>query len=284
MVNNSQVEQNPIFDIMFGAGLDNVQSIMNYNLTRDSFDKLTSVPLYKSNSYIPLSQNRASSLSCYFNDSFISLFDYWSAGEFNYTLFRDRGFNLYFIGNPNFTATVTVSYRLYYNLDKVPSNRVAGGVDSPSPSAKLNLSDVFTYTKTFTANSEGVAGGLVYAPGYDSPFLGNNLSVAADFGTYYKYITNFSIDCIFSSSVRQVSFTNYSYETAPESVLDFVSVIGNDLTVDEFQQFDLGSFLYDSVSGFFGFQIFPGLSLGGVLGVVVAVPLAVMILKFFAGG
>lgn len=47
---------------------------------------------------------------------------------------------------------------------------------------------------------------------------------------------------------------------------------------------DYGSWLSTAVGGFMSFEIFPNFSIGGILGVCVAVGLLMMFLKFFAGG
>lgn len=47
---------------------------------------------------------------------------------------------------------------------------------------------------------------------------------------------------------------------------------------------DLARWLGDSVASFFNMQLFPGLSFGGIIGVVIAISCTIYLLKFVAGG
>lgn len=77
---------------------------------------------------------------------------------------------------------------------------------------------------------------------------------------------------------------NWSVYSRPATqVTDFVNDIKQNITVNEFKG-DYVAWLSSAIGGFMDSEIFPNFTIGGMLGVIVAIPLAVWFLKLFSGG
>lgn len=281
-------DQSPEFDIFFGAGSDNVYPQYSYDLFRQDWATPYHVDLYKSNSYIRLQDKGfKNKLKIIFDDSFLSL-GYDEGARLSNSFLNSKGFYLYFIGDDSFTMNVIVNYQYYYNYD-LPYHSIEPM--PPDLRSQFILSEPLTHAASFYSSDNGVAGGLVYCPGFNPDYDGFKYSLFGDFGYWHRYITNFTIDVeLVPTNVAnhvnfsQVSFTNYSYVLPNDVIFSFPEIAGNIINNPDFYDFDVTTFLGTAISGFLEFEIIPGISILTIFSVVVAIPLVIMILKFFAGG
>lgn len=96
----------------------------------------------------------------------------------------------------------------------------------------------------------------------------------------FAYVTSLTIQVVDYMDVDTV----YQYYT-PSTIyatLDPEDVVVNITTFDG--DVGVGDLLLSPLEAFFGFEIFPNFTIGGVFGVVISILLFVVILKLFAGG
>lgn len=67
-------------------------------------------------------------------------------------------------------------------------------------------------------------------------------------------------------------------------VSSFYSDNGITTTIIETVEVDFSSWLVTSITAFTNFQIYPGITLGGIIGIFVAIAIVLAILKYYAGG
>lgn len=276
-IGNTSIEQSPSFDIRFAADYDYINPVGNYFLYKTDFATNYSVPLYQQRSQLMNSNFGMNKAYVKFNDFVVSIGDFFGNSSVNEDLLSRNSFYMYF--GTSSPVNVKVSYRYMYNVDSLP--------DSSEASTGFKFTD--TFVNNFTYNpSNGVAGGFIYnacyVPAYHPTILGNNYFVLGNYGSCYRFVCDLVFEI--SGSFNTITFYNYAYDTPPGTNIGFASALDTTqfYSEEEFLSFDLGNFLLTSINGFFSFELFPGLSLGSLFAVVVALPLAVMILKFFSGG
>lgn len=153
-------------------------------------------------------------------------------------------------------------------------------------SGKRRTEDIVSYTKEF--RYDGVQGlQATINPLYD---------LVRDVRTIYEttdtlYIDDVNILISFSSTGYEYRTPILSYAMMPPTTSSGIRPIGlselenvDNISLIDGSEFDVGTFLFTAVTNFFNFEIFPGLSLLGIVSVIMGISLTIMFLKMFAGG
>lgn len=121
--------------------------------------------------------------------------------------------------------------------------------------------------------------------------LADEISALNSSGDYFHIVSITNLTVYYTATVERVGdmgivIDNDYNDTPTQSILsrdyfNYINSLNDDVIVPEF---NLSNFLITSIGGFMDFEIAPNISLGGVLGIILAFCLVFFIIKYFAGG
>ena len=196
------------------------------------------------------------------NDFFVSL-----------TTPSEQSFHLLFGGDP----VEDITYRITVDYDYI----IPGWTEGSS----VFWSQQYSSSLTFNGSTSF---GVVYPLNW---FIDNLPSYAIDEWYPIIHIKSFTcsvwgyVDSQYSDFMSLYIFDSYTYTNLMNTFSEeYLEYLNDEYYVEQIPPYDMIGWLSESLNGLWSMQIIPGMSIGSIVLTVVSILLAIVFIKFFAGG